>query len=341
MGSFSLKGAYGKAPSQTLVLVTGGAGYVGSVLVPKILSAGYRVRVLDAMYFGSSGLDGCSGRCEVVAGDIRELGVIKRSLDGIDVVVHLAGISNDAESELQEKITEDVNFGATQMLVELAKKSGVQRFIYASSCSVYGYSDAAFVSEGSAVKPLNIYGKSKLWSEEVVRQHAGDRFTTVVLRPATVCGYSPRMRFDLVVNTLTNNAVTTRSMKIFGRNQTRSNVHIEDITNCYLVVMEARAEVVNGRVYNVGYENFTISQIAGIVKEVVGDDVSILTGTSVDNRSYTVSSKLVEQDLSFFPQQSLEYAVRDVKNAILEGRFPDVSSSIYRNVKHMQRLGIV
>ena len=329
--------------TNKLILVTGGAGYVGAMLVRKLLESGFCVRVIDSFFFGDRGLRGIEGhsRLEVIVGDIRDIDIVTKSIKNVDTVIHLAGISNDVRSEVEIKMSEQINFDATKSLIEISKESGVNRFVYASSCSVYGYRDDMTVTELSAVQPLNIYGKTKVQSEEVVLENAGENFTCVILRPATVCGFSPRMRLDLVINTLTYKAIVDNKIEIFGRNQTRSNVHIKDLTNCYVSLLETPREKINGQIFNIGYENNTILELAKIVMKTVGEEVELVTRDTVDNRSYRVSSEKIEHQLGFVPVYSVEDAVIDISAAYRNGLIPNPDNSIYRNVRHLRENRIV
>lgn len=328
------------------VLVTGGAGYVGSVLVPKLLDAGYSVCVYDLMLFGQEGLPERAG-LEVVNGDLRDTAAFTEALNGVDSVIHLACISNDPSFELDPTLSKSINYDCFEPLVVAAKDTGVGRFIYASTSSVYGVSNSPDVTEDHPLVPLTDYNKYKGLSEPLLLKHQSPEFTTVVIRPATVCGYSPRMRFDLSVNILTNHAVNRRCITVFGGSQQRPNIHIEDITDLYVQLLETPEALIAGETFNAGYQNHTISEIAEIVRSVVereipgSEAIRIETTPSDDLRSYHVSSKKIANKLGFVPSRSIEDAVMDICNAIKDGKLPNsIDDEKYLNVKTVQKIGL-
>jgi nucleoside-diphosphate-sugar epimerase len=325
------------------VLVTGGAGYVGAVLVPKLLRAGYRVRVLDLYLYGEHVFDGIGTHenLEQIKGDIRDHSTLRRALQGCDSVIHLACISNDPSFELNPDLGKSINYDAFFGLVDIAKESGVSRFIYASSSSVYGVKEEQNVTEELSLQPLTDYSKYKALCEDVLLKKRERGFTTLILRPATVCGFSPRMRLDLTVNILTNHAVHNRVIKVFGGAQRRPNIHIEDMTDLYIQSLAWPAEKIDGQIYNAGYENHRVSEIAGIVQNVIGKDVRIETTSTDDNRSYHISSERIRRDLGFAANHTIEDAVRDIASAFSGGKLPNSMSDIrYYNIKTMQSVGL-
>jgi nucleoside-diphosphate-sugar epimerase len=325
------------------VLVTGGAGYVGAVLVPKLLGAGYKVKVLDLYMYGDDVLDAVKGHpnLEHVKGDIRDHGLLERMVPGCDAVIHLACISNDPSFELDLELGKSINYDAFIDLVSVSKANGVRRFVYASSSSVYGIKDVPNVTEDLPLEPLTDYSKYKAMCEDVLLQERAPGFAVLVIRPATVCGYSPRLRLDLSVNILTNHAVTNRQIKVFGGGQMRPNIHIEDMGDLYVKTLEWSDAAIDGKTYNVGYHNHRIGEIAGMVKNVVGEDVSIVTTPTDDNRSYHVSSEKIKRELGFVPAHSLEDAVRDLVKAFDAGLIPNsMTDDKYYNIKRMQRLNL-
>jgi len=246
------------------VLVTGGAGYVGAVLVPKMLESGYAVKVLDLYLYGDRVLDSVAGHpnVEQVKGDIRDRRLLEHVIPGCDSVVHLACISNDPSFELDPQLGKSINYDAFFDLVAVARDSGVKRFILASSSSVYGIKSEERVTEELALEPLTDYSKFKALCEDVLLKMQAPDFTTVVLRPATVCGYSPRLRLDLTVNILTNHAVNSGRITVFGGRQKRPNIHIDDMAAAYLHLLQAPDNQIAGKVFNVGYENYTVFELA-------------------------------------------------------------------------------
>lgn len=321
------------------VLVTGGAGYVGSVLVPKLLAAGYRVKVLDLYLYGDDVLPGVRAHrnLEEIKGDIRDRKLLQASIPGCDAVIHLACISNDPSFELDPGLGKSINYDAFFSLVDISRDVGVRRFIYASSSSVYGIKDEQDVTEDLPLEPLTDYSKYKAMCEEVLLEKRAPGFTTLILRPATVCGYSPRLRLDLTVNILTNHAVNNRLIKVFGGRQTRPNIHIEDMASLYVQALEWPEEKTDGRVFNAGYENRRVAEIAEMVRGIVGSDVQIVTTPTDDNRSYHISSEKIRRELGFVPQHTIEDAVRGLVTAFETGKIPDPMTDIrYYNIKTMQ-----
>jgi nucleoside-diphosphate-sugar epimerase len=328
------------------VLVTGGAGYVGQVLVPKLLDSGYSVVVYDNMLFGEGGPYSDPNVCSI-KGDIRDIPHLSSALEGVHTVIHLACISNDPSYELDPSLSKTINFDCFDPLVSACKDAGVRRFIFASTSSVYGVSDAPDVTEEHPLIPLTDYNKYKGLCEPVLLQYQSPDFTTVIIRPATVCGYSPRMRFDLSVNILTNHAVNRGVITVFGGEQQRPNIHIEDITDLYVELMETPEDKIAGEIFNAGYQNHTISDLAKIIKKVVEqeipgrDPITIETTPSNDNRSYHVSSKKIAEKLGYVPKRSVEDAVRDICNAFKDGKLPNsMDDDSYINVKTIQNVGL-
>lgn len=320
------------------VLVTGGAGYVGSVLVPKLLAEGHAVRVLDTYYFGDdvlAGARGLPGLTEIKA-DMRDRAVLDRSLKGCTAVIHLACISNDPSFELDPSLGKSINYDAFFPLVELSKKHGVKRFIYASSSSVYGIKDEENVTEELELKPLTDYSKYKALCEDVLLKEREKGFAALVLRPATVCGYSPRLRLDLSVNILTNLAVNKREITVFGGSQHRPNLHIQDMTDLYCQTLKWPAEKIDGKVYNAGWQNLTIREIAELAKKEVGDDVRIVTSPTDDLRSYRVSSAKIKKELGWEPRYGVPEAIRELVAAFKAGKIPNsLTDPRYFNIKTM------
>lgn len=320
------------------VLVTGGAGYVGSVLVPKLLAAGYRVRVLDLCFFGQDTLP-LHENLELVVGDLRDGAIVTDAVKNCDAVIHLACISNDPSFELNPELGRSINYDSFRPLVESSRAAGVHRFIYASSSSVYGVKEEERVTEDVPCEPLTDYSRYKALCEEILAEYESADFTTVTLRPATVCGYSPRLRLDLTVNILTNHAVNNRRIRVFGGSQYRPNIHIEDVTDLYVLLLELPAEAVAGRVWNAGYENLQVASIAEFVKSEVLGDVEIAVEPTDDLRSYRITSDLIAKDIGFRPKHTIREAVADLCRAFEEGKIPDpMTDPRYYNIRTMQNL---
>jgi nucleoside-diphosphate-sugar epimerase len=325
------------------VLVTGGAGYVGAVLVPKLLDHGYEVRVLDLFIYGDNVFSDVGKRpgLELIKGDIRDQSLLKQVLPVCDAIIHLACISNDPSFELDPELGKSINFDAFVPLVNIAKESGVKRFIYASSSSVYGIKEEKRVTEDLPLLPLTDYSKYKALCEEVLLEKRAPGFVALILRPSTVCGYSPRLRLDLTVNILTNHAVNNRKITVFGGQQMRPNIHIEDMTQVYIKSLEWLDEAIDGKIFNVGFDNFTVSEIADKVRRVVGEDIEIVTTPTDDNRSYHVSSEKIKKELGFAAEHTVEDAIRDLVLSFQAGKIPNpMTDARYYNIKTMQQLNL-
>jgi nucleoside-diphosphate-sugar epimerase len=327
------------------VLVTGGAGYVGAVLVPRLLALDYKVRVLDLYFFGDDVLESVRDHpnLEQIKGDLRDRDLLRQVLPGCDAVIHLACISNDPSFELNPSLGRSINYEAFPPLVKLSRSSGVRRFIYASSSSVYGVSDEPDVTEEHPLRPLTDYSKYKALCEPILLAEQSPNFTTVVIRPATVCGYSPRQRLDLTVNILTNHAVNNGKITVFGGDQLRPNIHIDDMVDAYLRLLEAPSERIAGQVFNAGYQNQTVSDIAERVSAVVQQEmpergpILIVRTPSDDHRSYHISSAKIGRELQFVARRTIEDAASDLVHAFREGKLPrSMSESRYSNIKTMQ-----
>ena len=326
------------------VLVTGGAGYVGSVLVPKLLAAGHRVKVLDLYLYGDHILDAVKDNpgLQQIKGDIRDQAVLRQSLPGCDAVIHLACVSNDPSFELNPQLGKSINYDAFEPLVKISRDSGVRRFIYASTSSVYGIKEEDNVSEDLPLEPLTDYSKFKAMGEEILQRYQSPDFTTVAIRSATVCGYSPRLRLDLTVNILTNHAVNRGTITVFGGDQKRPNIHIEDITDLYTDLLTRPAEQIAGKIWNAGYENHRVSEIAEMVRQVVGPErVKIVTSPTDDHRSYHISSEKIRRELGFVARRSLKDAILDLVAAFKAGKIPNSMDDIrYYNVRLMQAVNL-
>jgi nucleoside-diphosphate-sugar epimerase len=326
------------------VLVTGGAGYVGSVLVPRLLAAGYAVTVYDIMYFGCTHLAE-HPKLRVIEGDIRDTARFAAAVAGCDAVLHLACISNDASFELDEALSRTVNYECFEPLVVAAKAAGVKRFVYASSSSVYGVSDHPDVTEDHPLVPLTLYNKFKGLCEPLLFGHQSPDFVCVTIRPATICGYSPRLRLDLSVNILTNHAVTNNKITVFGGLQLRPNLHIEDMCDVYELMLKAPDDLVAGEIFNVGYQNLKISEIAEVVRDTVAAEfvdkpaIAIVTTESNDMRSYHINSDKIARILGYRPKRQVADAVRDLCRAFRAGRIPNsMAADAYYNVRTMKAI---
>ena len=330
------------------VFVTGGAGYVGAVLVPRLLAAGHDVTVLDLFVFGDYLPPESSSAPSLrkVNGDIRDVALLERAIPGHDAVIHLACISNDPSFALDPALSRTINYDCFEPLVVAAKRSGVRRFVYASTSSVYGVSDKPDVTEDHPLVPLTDYNKYKGLCEPLLFKHQSAGFTTVTIRPATVCGYSPRLRLDLTVNILTMSALTKGRITVFGGSQQRPNIHVDDVVDLYLLLLELPDAMIAGQTYNAGYQNHTVAEIAEIVRSVVTREVpsranvDIVTTPSDDLRSYHISSDKIRRELGFVPKRTIEDAVRDLCRAYLAGKVPEPDGVGYYNVRTLQATGL-
>lgn len=305
------------------ILVTGATGYKGSVLVPKLLNAGYKVIAWDLQWFGNQLPS--HENLTLVKKDVRDIS--EQDLQNIDAIVHLASIANDPCGDLNPKLTWEVSALATMQLADKAKRVGIKHFIYASSGSVYGVKDEDQVTEDLTLEPLSEYNKTKMVAERVLLSYQND-MTVQIVRPATVCGLSPRMRLDVAVNMLTMQALKNGEITVFGGDQSRPNVHIDDITDLYLFLLENPQ--VTG-VYNVGFENLTISEIAHYIGERLNAKITITP--SNDPRSYRINSdKLLAT--GFKPKKTVENAVTEIIEAYRAGTLED--KDCWHNLKWMQ-----
>ena len=256
------------------IFITGGAGYVGAVLTPYLLNKGYEVTVLDLMIYGENVLQK-NPNLKMIKGDIRNIEILKKELPSHNTLIHLACISNDPSFELNPELGKSINLDAFSPLVDISKKSGINRFVYASSSSVYGIKVEPNVNAKLRLEPLTDYSKFKADCETILLKNKSNNFIPIVIRPATVCGYSPRQRLDVVVNILTNLAYHKKEISVFGGEQLRPNIHILDMVRAYDYLINAKEELVSGQIFNAGYENQTVNHLASLVKKVIGEDVKI------------------------------------------------------------------
>ena len=306
------------------LLVTGGCGYKGHVLIPKLLNLGHEVVALDTIWFGDFLTP--HPKLHVVKADVRDVDSI--DLNGIDAIIHLSSIANDPCGDLDPKLTWEVSALATMQLADKAKRHGIKRFIYASSGSVYGIKEELNVTEDLELKPISEYNKTKMVGERVLLSYQDDMVVQIV-RPATVCGLSPRMRLDVSVNLLAMQALSKGKITVFGGAQTRPNIHIDDITDLYIYLLD-HPEITG--IYNAGFENISILDIAKIVTKYV--PVEIVVTESSDPRSYRMNSdKLLAT--GFKPKKTVDDAVREIIESFRAGKLKDEDH--FHNLKWLQR----
>ena len=327
------------------LIIFGGGGYCGSVLVPQLIDEGWDVTAFDTFWYGTDHFPK-SSNLHLVQGDVRDLGKVKEVLNGMEHVLHLACISNDASFELDENLSTSVNLDSFEPLVIAAKEAGIKRFVFASSSSVYGVSDSPNVTEDHPLVPLTLYNKYKGMCEPLLKKHTDGNFVGVIFRPATVCGYGPRQRLDLSVNILTNHAVNKGKILVFGGDQLRPNLHIQDYADLCKLLLTAPTEKIANETFNCGFQNMSIMDIAKAVKKVVQEEfpekgeIPMEVSESNDPRSYHINSDKIYKALGFKPSHSVEDAVRDLCKAFRDGKLPNsFDDDQYFNVRTMKVIG--
>jgi len=337
------------------VLIFGGAGYVGSALVPKLLKKGYKVVVFDLYTYSKSKKLGedifgkliNDQNLIQIKKDIRNYRAVDKAIKGVDAIIHLACLSNDPSVEIDRQLGKQINYMSLFPLLRSVNKYKTERFIFASTPSVYGFKKETNVTEDLALEPLTDYGLYKVFSEKAV-QDILDRkkITWVILRPSTVCGYAPRQRLDLSVNILTNLAVNKGTITVYGGLQQRPNIHIDDISDLYLKMLEYPKEKISGKIFNAGNENLTILQIAKLVKKTVeklipekGEVRIKVVSSSDDQRSYRVSWANINRQLGWTPKKTVADAVSDLVKAFKSGKLPNsLEDPIYFNIQRLKEI---
>jgi len=326
-----------------MILITGGAGYIGSVLVKHILNKGETVRVFDKLLFGEDGLRELKGKIELVQGDIRNFD--ENILEGIDSVMHFAGLSNDPMAEFNPRANNDINYIATKNFAEICKKKGIKRFTFASTCSIYDmgfYTEDVLKNEDSEVKPRAAYAMSKYAAEKALLDLADEDFSPVILRQGTVYGFSPRMRYDLVVNTFVKDALTGGSLTVFsGGEMWRPLIDVNDVARAHILCIEAPEDKVRGEIFNIAYRNFRILELAHWVREALKDVKNIeinVDYSSFTQRSYRVSTKKIETVLGFQPKVSVIESAKNMINQIQKYNCSDFFNLKYYNIQWLMLL---
>lgn len=321
-----------------LVLVIGGAGYIGSALLPKLLARGYRVRLLDLLIYGTEPIEETINHpnLEIMQADFRQIDKVVEAMRNVDAVVHLGAIVGDPACALDEELTIEVNLMATRMIGEVAKGSNVSRFVFASTCSVYG-ANPATLDERSTLNPVSIYARSKIGSERVLTSMAGSGFRPTSLRFGTIYGLSGRTRFDLVINLLTAKAIVDRRVTIFGGNQWRPFIHVDDAAEVVVKTLEAPVSLVGNQIFNVGSDeqNYTLQQVGEIIARLVPGAELVNEGSDTDPRDYRVSFAKLAKTLGFAPRWTIEQGVKQVIAAMESGTVNDYRDSKHSNVKFL------
>ncbi|MFX0560982.1 NAD-dependent epimerase/dehydratase family protein [Tepidibacillus infernus] len=319
------------------ILITGGGGYVGSLLIPKLLQRNYKVKVYDWFIFDSNIFKNIKNEnLKIIKGDIRDYSKLESELQGVDEVIHLAALSNDASCEIDENLTKDINYFASKELIKLSKKNGVKRFYFASSASVYGIKDEENVTENFSLEPISSYAKYKAYIEEELLSQLSNSFSGVIVRPATLYGYAPRQRLDLTVNILTYHAVLKNKITVLGGQQKRPNLSVRDMVETYLLLIETETNKIHGEIFNVNEVNLKVIDIATLVKESLDRNVEIEVVGTNDFRSYHMSADKIKDKLGFRPKYQIKDEIRLLGNALLNGLINDPDNDRYRNVNFMK-----
>ena len=322
------------------ILIIGGGGYVGSALADYLFEKGYEVSIYDLFIYGQDVFK-YKDKLNIIPGDIRDEKKLSKIIEGNEILIHLACISNDPSFELNPKLGKSINFDAFEPIIKLSVQKGIKRFIYASSSSVYGIKKEKNVKEDMSLEPLTDYSKYKVQCENILLNYKSNNFETVIIRPATVCGYSKRQRLDVIVNILSNLAYHKREISVFGGSQLRPNIHINDMIRAYEVLIEANANKVNGEIFNAGWENKSVNEIANTVQKNMGNDIKITRTSTNDNRSYHISSEKIKTVLNFETKFTIDDAVKDLKNAFEKKLLKDtLSNDLYFNIKRMNGLDL-
>ena len=322
------------------IFITGGAGYVGCCLSDYLIEKGYNVTVYDLFLYGEDVFNN-KNNLKLIKGDIRDSSLLKKSIKNHDIVIHLACISNDPSFELNPNLGKSINLDSFEPLVKMSKELNVQRFIYASSSSVYGIKDIKNVHEDISLEPITDYSKFKAQCEKILNSYNDENFSGVTIRPATVCGYSKRQRLDVIVNILTNVGFHKKEISVFGGDQLRPNIHIKDMVRAYEKLIEADNKLVSGQIFNAGWENKSVNEIAKTVKNELGENVNLVVTPTNDNRSYHISSEKIKRMLNFQTQFTISDAVNDLKKAFELKLLNDpLNNPDYFNIKKMQLVNL-
>ncbi len=325
---------------KDIILVTGGAGYIGSVLVRELLSRGEKVRVFDKLYFGRDALADVERKIELIQGDVRQFN--ESYLDQVKAVMHFGSLSNDPTAEFDPRANHEINFEGTMRVAEACKKKGIKRFTFASSCAVIGFHVDDIADEDYPTNPQSEYAASKLDAEKGLKSLAGEKFSPVIFRQATVYGFSPRMRYDLVVNTMVKDAYDKGLIYVYHSGEMwRPLIDLRDVARAHIEALQAPEEKVRGEVFNLVFKNFNIYELAHWIQEVLKDlkkvKVEVLHGTK-ESRSYRVNGEKIGKVLGFEPKISVRDSAREIFNVLKSGKYTDFSNPIYYNIDWMKLL---
>lgn len=321
------------------ILVTGGAGYVGSMLVSRLLFIGYRVRSLDIYFFGYRSLSHIRGhlRFEEIKGDLRDKLVLSKAIIGADVIIHLACISNDPSFDIDPSFGKSINYDAFFAFLSALKGANIKLIIYASSSSVYGIKYSTAINEKCNPEPLTDYSRFKFYCEKLLLSYPDDCLDVVIVRSATVCGYSPRMRFDIVPNLFINQVYTYGELLVYGGNQLRPFIDIDDIVDLYIYLLETPVSHISKLIFNAGFDNFSILSLAKTIKDLtLHSYINIHFTYTSDNRSYHISSKKLTSLLNWSTTKTLAQAIINLMNRYDKSIFVNTDKdNIYYNVKRL------
>ncbi len=324
-----------------IVLVTGAAGYIGSILVRRLLELGYHVRVLDCLMYGDDAIRDilCHPRLEMVVADFRDRAVVARAVENVGAIIHLGAIVGDPACALDEDLTTTTNLEATRMIADVARQTGIRRMIFASSCSVYGASDEA-LDETSALNPVSLYASTKIAAERALLAMAGADFAPVIMRFATAYGHSYRPRYDLAVNVMTAKAATEGQITIHGGEQWRPFVHVDDIARALVLALEAPIGAVAGETFNVGSDgqNHQLKEVGEIIRRLIPRAEVLTNDLVVDRRNYYVHFAKIRETLDFAPDHTLEQSIVEMKVALDTGAVLDYRDRRYNNHQFLSQI---
>lgn len=322
------------------IVVIGGGGYVGTALVKKLLDLGYLVKVIDFFLYGNFLKKHTN--LNIIKEDIRNVSSLESHLKNEEVVIHLACISNDPSFELNPELGKQINYSCFEPLVKMSKRLGINRFIYASSSSVYGVKKEIDVIENIKLEPITSYSRYKAMCEDILLRYFDKKFEIVILRPATVCGYSPRQRLDVIVNLMTNFAYYKKIIKVFGGSQLRPNIHIKDMVESYINLLNQPGTLINGEIFNVGADNLTVKEIAEVVRSEINSNLNIEMHPTNDLRSYHINSTKIKNFLKFTPKKNISDGIKDLKKAFENNLiYNSFENPDYHNIKKINLIKFI